>query len=60
MSTVFNCDSLEIGFSSSTGAITHLLSKTTGMALASADHQLVQLVYQTFTEEDFQVSEKGC
>ncbi|XP_062498804.1 uncharacterized protein LOC134176140 [Corticium candelabrum] len=56
LSSVFKCGSFEIGFSPSTGAISHLTRKTTNttITVATSDHPLAQIVYETFTEGDFE------
>eukprot|EP00118_Oscarella_pearsei_P025553 m.308367 g.308367 ORF g.308367 m.308367 type:complete len:722 (+) comp43877_c0_seq1:88-2253(+) len=55
LSSTFECGAIEIGFSSSTGAITHLVNISNGyVPLASSDYPLAKLVYQTFTQDDFQ------
>lgn len=52
VSDVFKFGSIEIGFSASTGAISYLVHN--GVAIASSDHPLTQIVYSTFTESDFE------
>ncbi|XP_065831599.1 uncharacterized protein [Oscarella lobularis] len=53
-SSVFSCGGVEIGFSSATGSITHLVNISGNIPLALSDYPLAQVVYQTFTQDDFE------
>ena len=55
LSAMLNCGDFELQFSPQSGAITHLVDKrsTTPVVYADDDHPLAQIVYQTFTNQDY-------
>ena len=55
LSAILNCGDFELKFSSQNGAITHFIDKrsSTPVVYADDEHPLAQIVYQTFTNEDY-------
>ena len=52
----FDCGNIELTFSSQTGAINHFIDKTSStkpVTYADEDHPLGQILYQTYTQEDY-------